>query len=86
MNEIIGEQTKYILVQTDTTTDDQQAVFYNEYSMTLTPSDVNQATKFDDLVKVQTIAGLQNQLATIFGKPLVYSVVKEAIVRSEVAE
>lgn len=86
MNDIIGEQTKYILVQTDTTTDTQQAVFYNEYNMTLTPSDVNQATKFDDLTKVQTIAGLQNQMATIFGKPFVYSVVKEAIVRSEVAE
>lgn len=86
MNEIIGEQTKYILVQTDTATDTQQAVFYNEYNMTLTASDVNQATKFDDLTKVQTIANLQNQLATIFGKPFAYSVVKEDIVRSEVAE
>ena len=86
MNDIIGEQTKYILVQTNTTTDAKQAVFYNDYNMTLTPSDVNQATKFDDLAKVQAIAGLQNQLATIFGKPFAYSVVKEDIVRSEVAE
>lgn len=86
MNEIIGEQTKYILVQTNTTTNTQQAVFYNEYNMSLTPSEVNQATKFDDLAKVQAIAGLQNQMATIFGKPFAYSVVKEDIVRSEVAE
>ena len=86
MNNIIGEQTKYILVQTNTTTDTLQAVFYNDYNMTLTPSDVNQATKFDDLSKVQAIADLQNQLATIFGKPFAYSVVKEDIVRSEVAE
>ena len=86
MNDIIGEQTKYILVQTNTTTDTKQAVFYNDYNMTLTPSDVNQATKFDDLAKVQAIADLQNQMATIFGKPFAYSVVKEDIVRSEVAE
>ena len=86
MNDIIGEQTKYILVQTNTTTDTRQAVFYNDYNMTLTPSDVNQATKFDDLSKVQAIADLQNQLATIFGKPFAYSVVKEDIVRSEVTE
>ena len=86
MNDIIGEQTKYILVQTNTTADTKQAVFYNDYNMTLTPSDVNQATKFDDLDKVKAIAGLQNQMATIFGKPFTYSVVKEDIVRSEVAE
>lgn len=86
MNDIIGEQTKYILIQTNTTTDTRQAVFYNDYNMSLTPSDVNQATKFDDLAKAQAIAGLQNQMATIFGKPFAYSVVKEDIVRSEVAE
>lgn len=86
MNDIIGEQTKYILVQTNTTADTQQAVFYNEYNMSFTPSDVNQATKFDDLAKVQSIANLQNQMATIFGKPFTYSVVKEDILRSEVAE
>lgn len=84
MNDIIGEQTKYILVQTNTTTNTQQAVFYNEYNMTLTSSDVNQATKFDDLAKVQAIAGLQNQMATIFDKPFTYSVVQEDILRSEV--
>ena len=86
MNDIIGEQTKYILVQTNTDADTKQAVFYNEYNMSFTPSDVNQATKFDELAKVQAIADLQNQMATIFGKPFTYSVVKEDIVRSEVTE
>ena len=86
MNNIIGEQTKYILVQTNTEEDTKQAVFYNEYNMSLTPTDVNQATKFDDLAKVQAIAGLQNQMATIFGKSFAYSVVKEEIVRSELVE
>lgn len=87
MENIIGTQTRYILVQTNTEVEDsEQALFYNEYNMTLTPMDVNQATKFDDLSKVQTIAGLQNQMATIFGKPFTYSVVKEEIVRTEVTE
>lgn len=87
MENIIGTQTRYILVQTNTEVEGSERVlFYNEYNMTLTPTDVNQATKFDDLAKVQSIAGLQNQMATIFGKPFVYTVVKEEIVRTEVIE
>lgn len=87
MENIIGSQTRYILVQTNTEVEgSEQALFYNEYNMTLTPADVNQATKFDDLTTAQAIVGLQNQMAAIFGKPFVYSVVKEEIVRSVVTE
>lgn len=87
MENIIGTQTRYILVQTNTEVEgSEQVLFYNEYNMTLTPTDVNQATRFDDLTKVQAIAGLQNQMAIIFGKPFTYTVVKEDIVRSEVTE
>lgn len=85
MENIIGEQTRYILVQANTEVEgSEQTLFYNEYNMTLTPADVNQATKFEDLAQVQSIANLQNQMALIFGKPFNYSIVQEDIVRSEV--
>lgn len=85
MENIIGEQTRYILVQTNTEVEgSEQVLFYNEYNMTLTPADVNQATKFEDLVQVQSIANLQNQMAIIFGKPFTYSIVKESITRTVV--
>ena len=85
MENIIGEQTRYILVQTNTEVEgSEQVLFYNEYNMTLTPADVNQATKFEDLTKVQSIANLQNQMAIIFGKPFAYSIVKESITRTVV--
>ena len=85
MENIIGEQTRYILVQTNTEVEDsEQPLFYNEYNMTLTPADVNQATKFEDLAKVQSIVNLQNQMAVIFGKPFTYSIVKESITRTAV--
>lgn len=84
MENIIGEQTSYILVQANTEVEgSEQTLFYNEYNMTLTPADVNQATKFEDLALVQSIANLQNQMAVIFDKPFNYSVVKEEIVRSK---
>ena len=85
MENIIGEQTRYILVQTNTEVEgSEQVLFYNEHIMTLTPADVNQATKFEDLAKVQSIANLQNQMAIIFGKPFVYSIVQESITRTVV--
>ena len=85
MENIIGEQTRYILVQTNTEVEgSEQVLFYNEYNMTLTPTDVNQATKFEGLEKVQSIANLQNQMAIIFGKPFTYSIVKESITRTVV--
>ena len=85
MENIIGEQTRYILVQTNTEVEgSEQVLFYNEYNMTLTPTDVNQATKFEGLEKVQSIANLQNQMAIIFGKPFTYSIVKESIARTVV--
>ena len=85
MENIIGEQTRYILVQTNTEVEgSEQVLFYNEYNMTLTPADVNQATKFEDLAKVQTIANLQNQMAVIFGKPFTYAIVQESITRTVV--
>lgn len=85
MENIIGTQTRYILVQTNTEVEgSEQPLFYNEYNMTLTPADVNQATKFEDLEKVQSIVNLQNQMAIIFGKPFVYSIVKEDISRTVV--
>lgn len=85
MENIIGEQTRYILVQTNTDVEgSEQVLFYNEYNMTLTPADVNQATKFEDLAKVQSIANLQNQMAVIFGKPFTYSIVRESITRTVV--
>lgn len=85
MENIIGEQTRYILVQINMEVEgSEQTLFYNEYNMTLTPADVNQATKFEDLAQVQSIANLQNQMAVIFGKPFNYSIVQENIVRSEV--
>lgn len=85
MENIIGDQTRYILVQTNTEVEgSEQVLFYNEYNMTLTPADVNQATKFEDLAKVQSIANLQNQMAIIFGKPFTYSIVKESITRTVV--
>ena len=85
MENIIGDQTSYILVQTNTEVEgSEQVLFYNEYNMTLTPADVNQATKFEELEKVQSIANLQNQMAIIFGKPFTYSIVKESITRTVV--
>lgn len=85
MENIIGDQTSYILVQTNTEVEgSEQVLFYNEYNMTLTPADVNQATKFEGLEKVQSIANLQNQMAIIFGKPFTYSIVKESITRTVV--
>lgn len=90
MNVIIGNQIKYILVQINTVEGvevSQEAMFYNEYNNTLTASiDVNAATKFneEDLVKVQSIAGLQTQLATLFGKSFKYEVIKETIERTVV--
>lgn len=87
MNQITGSETKYILVQTNTETEHQQAVFYNEYNNSLTPVDpINQASKFDDLDMLQQIASLQNQMAVLFKKPYTYSVVKEEINRTEVEE
>lgn len=87
MNEIIGEQIKYILVQTNTTEGQQnprQAVYYNEYNLSLnTVSEVNQATKFEDLETVQGVAGLQNQMAVLLKKPFNYTVVKEETSRTE---
>lgn len=88
MNEIIGTQTKYILVQTNTTEgaqNAQQAMFYNEYNNSITPSgDVNQGTKFDDLATVEELANIQNMMATLFKKPFSYSVVQEVIERTVV--
>ena len=85
MENIVGEQIRYILVQTNTEVEgSEQVLFYNEYNMTLTPADVNQATKFEDLAKVQSIVNLQNQMAIIFGKPFEYSIVKENILRTVV--
>lgn len=90
MNEIVGNQIKYILVQTNAvegSSSFQEAMFYNEYNNTLTAAgDVNGATKFkeEDLEKVQSIAGLQTQLAALFGKSFKYEVIKETIERSVV--
>ncbi|MER2174932.1 MAG: hypothetical protein ABS911_09655 [Carnobacterium sp.] len=90
MNGIVGNQIKYILVQTNTaegSTSPQEAMFYNEYNNTLTASgDINSATKFkeEDLDKVQSIASLQTQLAALFGKSIKYEVIKETIERSVV--
>ena len=89
MNEIIGNQVKYILVQTNTGGEGatKRAVFYNEYNNSLTTVDnLDQATKFDELEMVQGVASLQNQMAIIFKKPFTYSVVKEEISRTEVVE
>lgn len=90
MNGIVGNQIKYILVQTNTVeggTAPQEAMFYNEYNNTLTASgDINTATKFkeEDLEKVQSIASLQTQLAALFGKSFKYEVIKETIERTVV--
>ncbi|MBT2732126.1 hypothetical protein [Carnobacterium sp. ISL-102] len=90
MNGIVGNQIKYILIQTNTvegSTAPQEAMFYNEYNNTLTSSgDINTATKFkeEDLEKVQSIASLQTQLAALFGKLFKYEVIKETIERTVV--
>lgn len=90
MNEIVGNQIKYILVQTNTLEGSnltQEAMFYNEYNNTLSASgDINTATKFkeEDLEKVQSIASLQTQLAALFGKSIKYEVIKETIARTVV--
>lgn len=87
MNEIIGNQLKYILVQTNTTEGQQnarQAVFYNEFNLSLnTVQEIDQATKFKDLETVQGVASLQNQMAVLLKKPFIYYVVKEEISRTE---
>ena len=86
LNEIIGSQVKYILVQAKTGGEEaeKRAVFYNEYNNSLTTvGNIDQATKFDELEMVQGVASLQNQMATIFKKPFTYSVVKEEITRTE---
>lgn len=90
MNGIAGNQTTYILIQTNTvegSNSPQEAMFYNDYNNTLIASgDINTATKFkeEDLEKVQSIASLQTQLADLFGKSFKYEVIKETIERSVV--
>lgn len=89
MENIIGEQTNFILVR-ETTNDDsktQVPMFYNEYNFTLTPTDkVDGATKFDDLATAQQVADLQNQMAVIFKKSFKYVVVQEDVNRKLIEE
>lgn len=83
-NELIGTQTNYILVQvTLGEVETRKAVFYNDYNMSLTPTELPNATRFDTLEKVTAIANLQNQIAVLFGSKFEYVVIKEELVRTE---
>lgn len=85
MVEIIGQQTKFIMVKETENNDGgktQVPIFYNEYNFTLTDTqNLDQATKFDDLETAQQVASLQNQMAVIFKKRFKYVVVQEDINR-----
>lgn len=85
MVEIIGQQTKYILVKETESKEGEKTqvpIFYNEYNFTLTDTqNLDQATKFDDLETAQQVASLQNQMAVIFKKPFKYLVVQEDVNR-----
>lgn len=86
MDNIIGEQTKYIMVQTTTNEEGEstrQPVVYSEYNFSFsTTQGVDSATKFDNLETVKELASLQNQLAKVMKKKFVYEVVQEDISRT----
>lgn len=90
MNNIIGEQTNFILVREEAPEGAEklyQAMYYNEYNFTLTPvQDVQGATKFDDVAVVNEIAQLQTSMARLMKKPYTYFVVQEDITRHYLGE
>lgn len=82
-------KTNYIILQkrTDGEQERIQAIAYRGYDNGLYAiDDTSQAHKFDNLDTAKKIKGIQEQVAETFDTPFTYSIIKEEVNRSEVAE
>lgn len=87
MNDIIGQETKYLLARIHGESGREEVANYNEYNAAFTfMTDISRATHFDELEKVQQLQQLQSMLAQLMGSGHEFRVIKQEINRTVVEE
>lgn len=87
MTKFIGEETRYILVRKHGGTNREEVAIYNEYNSTFNfANDIERASLFKDLEKIEGLKNLQQSLADLMGSDHEFNVIKQDISRSLVEE
>ena len=87
MTKFIGEETKYILVRKHGDTEREEVAIYNEYNSTFTfVTEIERATLFNDLDKIEGLQSLQQAMADLMGSGHEFKVIKQEIKRTLIEE